>query len=56
MEKFLWNAGCIVLFLLNILCFMIVLASNNRIWGLALIALAFVDWLYQEKRPVWLEG
>ena len=55
MEKFLWNAGGVVLFLLNILCLMIALVSNNIIWGLALIALAFADWLYKEKRPTWIE-
>jgi hypothetical protein len=55
MEKFLWNAGGIVLILLNTLCLMIALVSNNRIWGLALIALAIADWLYKEKRPTWLE-
>ena len=55
MEKFLWNAGGIILFLLNIWCLMIALVSNSRIWGLALIALAFADWLYKEKRPTWLE-
>lgn len=55
MEKFLWNAGGIVLILLNIWCLMIALVSNNGILGLALIALAFADWLYKEKRPTWLE-
>ena len=55
-EKFLWNAGGIVLILLNIWCLMIALVSNNRIWGLALIALVAADWFYKEKRPVWLEG
>lgn len=55
MEKFLWNAGGIVLFLLNIWCFMIALVSDNRIWEFALIALAAADWLYKEKRPTWIE-
>jgi hypothetical protein len=55
MEKFLWNVCGIVLFLLNTWCLMIALMSNNRIWGFALIALAFADWLYKEKRPTWLE-
>lgn len=55
MEKFLWNFGGIVLFLMNILCFMIALVSDNTIWGFALIALAVADWLYKEKRPTWIE-
>lgn len=55
MEKFLWNAGGIVLILLNIWCLMFALVSSSRIWGFALIALAAVDWLYKEKRPTWIE-
>ena len=55
MEKFLWNAGGIVLFLLNVWCFMIALVSDNGIWGFALIALAAANWLYKEKRPTWIE-
>ena len=55
MEKFLWNAGGIILFLMNIWCLMIALVSNIRICGLALIALSFADWLYKEKRPTWME-
>lgn len=55
MEKFLWNAGGLFLLLLNIWCLMVAFVSNNWIWGLALIALAFADWLYKEKRPVWIE-
>jgi hypothetical protein len=55
MEKFLWNAGGIVLILLNIWCLMFALVSSSRIWALALIALIVADWLYKEKRPTWLE-
>ena len=55
MEKFLWNAGGAVLFVLNTLCLMIAIVTNNRIWGLALIVLAVIDWVYKEKRPTWLE-
>lgn len=55
MEKFLWNAVGIVLFLLNIWCLMIALVSDNRIWWFALISLAAADWLYKEKRPTWIE-
>lgn len=55
MEKFLWNAGGIILFILNTWCLLITLVSNNRLWGLALLALAAVDWLYKEKRPTWIE-
>lgn len=55
MEKFLWNAGGIVLFALNICCMMICFVSHNKIWMVALIALAFIDWLYKEKRPTWIE-
>ena len=55
MEKFLWNAGGIALFLMNIWGLMIALVSDNRIWGFALIVLAAADWLYKEKRPTWLE-
>ena len=55
MEKFFWNASGIVLFLMNILCLLISVVSGNRIWGLALVAMAAADWIYKEKRPVWLE-
>ena len=55
MEKFLWNVGGAVLFVLNILCFMILVVSGNRIWAVVLIALVVADWLYKEKRPTWLE-
>jgi hypothetical protein len=55
MEKFLWNVGGVVLFLLNTWCLMIALVSDNRVLGLALIALAAADWFYKEKRPTWLE-
>ena len=55
MEKFLWNAGGVVLLLINILCCVVAFVSNNRIWSLVLIVLAVIDWLYKEKRPTWLE-
>lgn len=55
MEKFLWNAGGIILFLLNIWCLMIALVAENRVWGGALLVLAAAGWLYKEKRPTWLE-
>lgn len=55
MEKFLWNAGGVVLLLLNILCLVFSFVSKSGAWGLALIALAVADWLYKEKRPTWLE-
>ena len=55
MEKFLWNAGGIVLFALNIWAMMFCFASGEQLWGLALIALAALDWLYKEKRPTWIE-
>jgi hypothetical protein len=55
MEKFLWDVGGVVLFALSALCMAICLVSSNRIWCAALIALAFADWLYKEKRPVWIE-
>jgi hypothetical protein len=55
MEKFLWNVVGIVLLFLNILCFMIALVEDNRIWGLALLVLFAVDWIYKEKRPTWIE-
>jgi hypothetical protein len=55
MEKFLWNAGGVVLILLNIWCLMIVFVSHNALWCIALLALAAIDWLYKEKRPTWLE-
>ena len=54
MEKFLWNVGGVVLFLLNIWCLMIALSSDNRFWGLALFALVAADWLYKEKLPAWI--
>lgn len=56
MEKTLWNALGVLLFVVNILAIMFCFASGARVWGLALIALAGIDWLYKEKRPVWLEG
>ena len=55
MEKFLWNFGGIVLFALNAWGLMVALVEDNRIWGLALLALVVVDWLYKEKRPTWIE-
>lgn len=55
MEKFIWNAAGVFLFVANILGLMICFATGERLWGLALIALAALDWLYKEKRPVWLE-
>lgn len=55
MEKFLWNAGGIVLFAMNIWYFMIVCVSNNSLLALGMIAFAAVDWLYKEKRPAWVE-
>ena len=55
MEKFLWNAGGVVLILLNIWATMFCFASGEPLWGLVLIALAALDWLYKEKRPTWLE-
>ena len=55
MEKFFWNACGIVLFLMNILCLLISVVSGNRIWGIALIAISAVDWIYKEKRPVLVE-
>ena len=55
MEKLLWNVGGVVLLLLNILAMMFCFASSEPLRGLALIALAAVDWIYKEKRPTWLE-
>jgi hypothetical protein len=55
MEKFIWNAMGILLLVANIWAIMFCFASGERLCGLALIALAGVDWLYKEKRPVWLE-
>jgi hypothetical protein len=55
MEKFLWNVGGVVLFVVNVWTMMICFASGQRLWGLALIAIAGLDWLYKEKRPTWLE-
>ena len=56
MEKFIWNALGVLLFVANIWAIMFCFASGERMWGLALLALAGIDWLYKEKRPVWLEG
>lgn len=56
MEKFLWNAGGVLLFATNIWAMVFCFASGQRLCGLALIVLVGIDWLYQEKRPVWLEG
>ena len=55
MEKFLWNAGGVVLFFINVWCCMAAFVSRDRVWALALIVLAIIDWLYKEKRPTWLE-
>jgi hypothetical protein len=56
MEKFLWNAGGVFLIALNVICVVVCVLSGNRAWSLALIALAALDCLYKEKRPVWLEA
>ena len=55
MEKTLWNAFGVLLFVVNILAIMFCLASRERMCGLALVALAGIDWLYKENRPVWIE-
>lgn len=55
MEKFLWNAGGLFLFLLNIWCLMAAFVLSSWTWGVALVALAVADWIYKEKRPTWLE-
>ena len=53
MEKFLWNAGGVLLFIANIACSMFFLFSNP--WLFALIVILGLDWLYIDKRPTWLE-
>lgn len=56
MERFLWDLGGVLLFAANICAMMFCFATGDRVWGLALLALAGIDWLYKEKRPAWLEG
>ena len=55
MEKFLWNLGGFILFIANIWAMMLCFATNDKIFALAMIALAGVDFLYMKKRPTWLE-
>ena len=55
MEKFIWNAIGVLLFVANILALMFCFASGESVWGFALIALATLDWFYKEKRPTWIE-
>lgn len=55
MEKFIWNVIGILLFVANVWAMVFCFASGDRLWGLVLIVLAFLDWLYAKKRPVWLE-
>lgn len=55
MEKFIWNVLGVLLFVANVWAMMFCFVSGERLWGLALIALAGLDWLYKEKRPVWVE-
>lgn len=54
MEKFIWNAIGVLLFVENIWAMMVCLALGGHLWGLVLIAIAGIDLLYAEKRPVWL--
>lgn len=53
MEKFLWNAGGVLLILANIACLIFFLFSNP--WLFALIAILALDYIYIDKRPTWLE-
>ena len=53
MEKFLWNAGGVLLFLANIACLLFFFFSNP--WVFALIVILILDLVYIDKRPTWLE-
>ena len=55
MEKFLWNLGGFILFLANIWAIMLCFATGSKIFAVAMIALAGLDFLYMKKRPTWLE-
>jgi hypothetical protein len=55
MEKLIWNAIGVFLFIANIWAMVFCFASGERLSGLALIALACLGWLYKEKRPTWIE-
>lgn len=55
MEKFIWNAMGVLLFVANILALMFCFLSGKSAFGFALIALAAIDWIYKEKRPTWIE-
>ena len=53
MEKFLWNAGGVILILANIACLLFFLFSNP--WLFALIVVLVLDFVYIDKRPTWIE-
>jgi hypothetical protein len=53
MEKFLWNAGGVTLILANMACLAFFLFSNP--WLFALIVILFLDYIYIDKRPTWVE-
>ncbi len=55
MEKFLWNLGGFILFLANLWAIMLCFATGGKIFAVAMIVLAGLDWLYKEKRPTWIE-
>lgn len=55
MEKFLWNLGGFVLFLANLWAIMLCFVTGGKIFAVAMIVLAGLDWLYKEKRPTWIE-
>lgn len=53
MEKFLWNAGGVLLVIENIACLVFFLLNNP--WLTAFIVILVLDCIYINKRPTWLE-
>jgi hypothetical protein len=53
MEKFLWNAGGVLLAIANMVCLISFLLDHP--WLLALAVILALDYIYINKRPEWIE-